>query len=87
MPLIDAGMGSGAVVTDRTIDVHIAALRKKLDAAGGWIHTVACAGTGDPGLGKDDGHGGPSYRSHAGVGNPGCRPAGPLLLRMRYNPA
>jgi two-component system, OmpR family, phosphate regulon response regulator PhoB len=42
--LIDAIVGTGAGVTDRTIDVHIAALRKKLEAAGGWIHTVRGVG-------------------------------------------
>jgi two-component system phosphate regulon response regulator PhoB len=42
--LIDAGLGPGAAVTDRTIDVHIAALRRKLATAGGWILTIRGAG-------------------------------------------
>jgi two-component system phosphate regulon response regulator PhoB len=42
--LIDAGLGTAAAVTDRAIDVHIAALRKKLGSAGGWIHTVRGVG-------------------------------------------
>ena len=42
--LIDTGLGPGAAVTDRTIDVHVAALRRKLATAGGWIHTVRGAG-------------------------------------------
>jgi len=42
--LIDAVLGAGAVVTDRTIDVHITALRKKLAAASGWIQTVRGVG-------------------------------------------
>ncbi len=42
--LIDAAIGPGAGVTDRTIDVHMAAIRKKLDAAGGWVQTVRGVG-------------------------------------------
>jgi len=43
--LIDATLGPGVAVTDRTIDVHIAALRKKLGpAAAGWIRTVRGVG-------------------------------------------
>jgi len=42
--LIDAALGTGAAVTDRTVDVHVAALRKKLGAAGGWIQTVRGVG-------------------------------------------
>ena len=42
--LIDASLGAGAAVTDRTIDVHVAALRRKLVAAGHWIHTIRGAG-------------------------------------------
>ncbi len=48
--LIDAAMGSDAVVTDRTIDVHITALRKKLGGKSGetkaadWIQTVRGVG-------------------------------------------
>ena len=38
--LIDEALGLDAVVTDRTIDVHLAALRKKLGAARGYIQTV-----------------------------------------------
>ncbi|MFT3687089.1 MAG: response regulator [Phycisphaerales bacterium] len=42
--LIAKVMGSGIVVTSRTIDVHIAAIRKKLGAAGGQIRTVRGVG-------------------------------------------
>jgi two-component system phosphate regulon response regulator PhoB len=42
--LIDAVLGSTAVVTNRTIDVHITALRKKLGAAAAWIQTVRGVG-------------------------------------------
>jgi DNA-binding response OmpR family regulator len=42
--LIDAGLGTGAAVTDRTIDVHVAALRKKLESAGAWIQTIRGVG-------------------------------------------
>lgn len=38
--LIDEAMGLDAVVTDRTIDVHLAALRKKLGSARKYIQTV-----------------------------------------------
>lgn len=38
--LIDAAMGTDTVVTDRTIDVHVAALRKKLGDHAGWIQTI-----------------------------------------------
>lgn len=42
--LIDTVLGSGVAVTNRTIDVHIAALRKKLGSAAGWIQTVRGVG-------------------------------------------
>jgi two-component system phosphate regulon response regulator PhoB len=48
--LIDGAMGRGTVVLDRTIDVHITSLRKKLSAAdpdgraGTWIHTIRGVG-------------------------------------------
>ncbi len=42
--LIDAALGTGTAVTDRTIDVHIAGLRRKLESAGAWIHTVRGVG-------------------------------------------
>jgi DNA-binding response OmpR family regulator len=42
--LIEAILGTGAAVTDRTIDVHITALRKKLGDAGTWIQTVRAVG-------------------------------------------
>ncbi len=42
--LIDAVLGYGVAVTHRTIDVHIAALRKKLGSAANWIHTVRGVG-------------------------------------------
>lgn len=38
--LIETVMGTGVAVTDRTIDVHITALRKKLNDAAGWVQTV-----------------------------------------------
>lgn len=46
--LIEKVLGSGVVVTDRTIDVHITALRKKINAVSSrgavWIQTVRGAG-------------------------------------------
>ena len=42
--LIDAVLGPNVAVTDRTIDVHIAALRKKLGKAAGCIQTVRGVG-------------------------------------------
>ncbi|MBY0308454.1 MAG: response regulator [Phycisphaerales bacterium] len=42
--LIAKVMGSGIVVTARTIDVHIAAIRKKLGPAGNQIRTVRGVG-------------------------------------------
>ena len=42
--LIDAVIGTSAVVTDRTIDVHVAALRKKLGRAAELIKTVRGVG-------------------------------------------
>lgn len=38
--LIDIVLGTGTAVTDRTIDVHITSLRKKLGQAAGWIQTI-----------------------------------------------
>jgi two-component system phosphate regulon response regulator PhoB len=37
-------MGSDVFVTDRAIDVHVTAIRKKLGAASGLIHTVRGVG-------------------------------------------
>ncbi|MGD2109587.1 MAG: response regulator transcription factor [Phycisphaerae bacterium] len=42
--LIDTVLGTGAIVTDRTVDVHIAALRKKLTGASSMIQTVRGVG-------------------------------------------
>lgn len=42
--MIDTVLGTGVAVTDRTIDVHITALRKKLGNAGAWIHTIRGVG-------------------------------------------
>ena len=42
--LLDKVFGSDVVVTDRTIDVHITALRKKLGEASGWVQTVRGVG-------------------------------------------
>ena len=38
--LIDNVLGTGVAVTDRTIDVHITAVRKKMGSAAGWIQTI-----------------------------------------------
>lgn len=42
--LLDSAFGVGVVVTDRTVDVHITALRKKLGDGAGWVHTVRGVG-------------------------------------------
>jgi two-component system phosphate regulon response regulator PhoB len=42
--LIDAALGTTAVVTERTIDVHVSALRKKLGEAGRWVRTIRGVG-------------------------------------------
>lgn len=42
--LIDAVLGPGVAVTDRTVDVHIASLRKKVGGASAWVQTVRGAG-------------------------------------------
>lgn len=42
--LINLVLGPMVAVTDRTIDVHIAAVRKKLGAAANWIQTVRGVG-------------------------------------------
>ena len=42
--LIDVVLGPHVVVTDRTMDVHIASLRKKLGSAAGCIRTVRGVG-------------------------------------------
>lgn len=42
--LIDAALGPNAVVVDRTIDVHVAALRKKLGSSATWMQTIRGAG-------------------------------------------
>ncbi|MCC6361268.1 MAG: response regulator [Phycisphaerales bacterium] len=42
--LLDEVVGSGVGVTNRTIDVHIASLRKKLGPAAGWIQTIRGVG-------------------------------------------
>ena len=42
--LIDNALGQRAAVTNRAMDVHIAALRKKLGDAAGCIHTVRGVG-------------------------------------------
>ncbi len=38
--LIDGALGTEVSVVDRTIDVHVTALRKKMGACGEWIETV-----------------------------------------------
>jgi DNA-binding response OmpR family regulator len=52
--LIDQAMGINAIVTDRTIDVHLTALRKKLGEARACIQTVRGVGYR---LAVDDGQG------------------------------
>lgn len=42
--LIDTVLGPMVAVTDRTVDVHIAALRKKLGAASAWVQTIRGVG-------------------------------------------
>jgi two-component system, OmpR family, phosphate regulon response regulator PhoB len=43
--LIDSVLGTAVAVTDRTIDVHIAGLRKKLgDEAAAWVQTIRGVG-------------------------------------------
>ncbi len=42
--LINRVMGPGIIVTSRTIDVHVAALRRKLGQAGGMIRTIRGVG-------------------------------------------
>lgn len=42
--LINAAIGEDSIVVDRTIDVHIASLRKKLGEASHWIYTVRGVG-------------------------------------------
>jgi two-component system, OmpR family, alkaline phosphatase synthesis response regulator PhoP len=38
--LIDAALGRDVAVVDRTIDVHITSLRKKMSKCGEWVETV-----------------------------------------------
>ncbi|MCH1494921.1 MAG: winged helix-turn-helix domain-containing protein, partial [Rubripirellula sp.] len=42
--LVDAALGEDTFVLDRTIDVHIRALRKKMGEAGDFIETVRGVG-------------------------------------------
>jgi two-component system phosphate regulon response regulator PhoB len=42
--LLDSALGAGVVVTDRTVDVHITGLRRKLGSAAGCIQTVRGVG-------------------------------------------
>jgi two-component system phosphate regulon response regulator PhoB len=42
--LMSKAMGPGVTVTERTIDVHVTAIRKKLGEAGGMIRTVRGVG-------------------------------------------
>lgn len=42
--LIETTMGVGVAVTDRTIDVHVASLRKKLGKAARWLQTIRGVG-------------------------------------------
>jgi two-component system phosphate regulon response regulator PhoB len=42
--LMDKAMGEGVFVTDRAIDVHVTAIRKKLGDAAYLVHTVRGVG-------------------------------------------
>lgn len=42
--LIDKALGEGVIVTDRTIDVHVASLRRKLGKARDYVETVRGVG-------------------------------------------
>jgi two-component system phosphate regulon response regulator PhoB len=42
--LMDAAIGEGAIVLERTIDVHVKSLRRKLEIAGEYIETVRGVG-------------------------------------------
>jgi two-component system phosphate regulon response regulator PhoB len=42
--LMDSAIGDGAIVLERTIDVHVKSLRRKLGDAGDWIETVRGVG-------------------------------------------
>ncbi len=42
--LMEAAIGDGAIVLERTIDVHVKSLRRKLGAAGDWVETVRGVG-------------------------------------------
>lgn len=55
--LIDSVLGTGVAVTNRTIDVHIAALRRKLGHAAAWIHTIRGVGYAfrEPATGQPEG--------------------------------
>jgi DNA-binding response OmpR family regulator len=44
--LIDKALGAGVAVTDRTVDVHITALRKKIREAAAWVQTIRGVGYG-----------------------------------------
>ncbi|TAH37279.1 MAG: response regulator transcription factor [Planctomycetota bacterium] len=42
--LLDHAVGSGVVVTERTIDTHIKSVRQKLERHGDWIETIRGVG-------------------------------------------
>lgn len=42
--LIESAMGTGVAVTDRTIDVHVTSLRKKLGRSAEWLRTIRGVG-------------------------------------------
>ena len=42
--LIDAALGPNVAVTDRTIDVHVTSLRKKMGDGAAWIRTIRGVG-------------------------------------------
>jgi two-component system phosphate regulon response regulator PhoB len=42
--IVDAARGNGVTVTDRTVDVHVVSLRKKLGEASELIETVRGVG-------------------------------------------
>jgi two-component system phosphate regulon response regulator PhoB len=41
---MDSAIGDGAIVLERTIDVHIKSLRKKMGLSGDYIETVRGVG-------------------------------------------
>ncbi len=42
--LIQMAMGAGVTITERTVDVHVTSIRKKLGVHAGLLHTVRGVG-------------------------------------------